>query len=89
MEDAIADFPRVMKIPINMLIGDYDGVSRSFSGLTDQFFSVSDGHGSSQVQLISINKSDQFLFYSYSILESYDFVYLFSRHIILQTIDAF
>ncbi|XP_059641794.1 protein phosphatase 2C 16-like [Cornus florida] len=51
MEDAIASVPRLLKIPIKMLIGDrvIDGMSQSLSHLTAHFFGVYDGHGGSQV----------------------------------------
>ncbi|XP_055812182.1 protein phosphatase 2C 53-like isoform X2 [Solanum dulcamara] len=51
MEDAFATVPRLMKIPLQMLIGDrvLDGLSRRLSHLTTHFFGVYDGHGGSQV----------------------------------------
>lgn len=51
MEDAVASAPRLVKIPIKMLIGDrvIDGLSQSLSHQTSHFFGVYDGHGGSQV----------------------------------------
>ncbi|KAA8540266.1 hypothetical protein F0562_024171 [Nyssa sinensis] len=51
MEDAIEAVPRLLKIPIKMLIGDHviNGMSQSLSHLTAHFFGVYDGHGGSQV----------------------------------------
>ncbi|KAA8546230.1 hypothetical protein F0562_003031 [Nyssa sinensis] len=51
MEDAFATVPRLLKIPIQMLLGDHvvDGMSRCLSHLTAHFFGVYDGHGGSQV----------------------------------------
>ncbi|GFQ02618.1 probable protein phosphatase 2c 6 [Phtheirospermum japonicum] len=51
MEDAVATVPRLMKIPLRMLIGDrvVDGVGSCLSHLTGHFFGVYDGHGGSQV----------------------------------------
>ncbi|GAB2250891.1 hypothetical protein Droror1_Dr00017141 [Drosera rotundifolia] len=51
MEDAFAAIPGLMKIPIQMLIGERvpNGMSRCLSQLTAHFFGVYDGHGGSQV----------------------------------------
>ncbi|KAK6161996.1 hypothetical protein DH2020_001837 [Rehmannia glutinosa] len=51
MEDAVATVPRLLKIPLEMLIGDrvIDGVTSRLSHLTGHFFGVYDGHGGSQV----------------------------------------
>uniref|UniRef100_A0A5B7ARS3 protein-serine/threonine phosphatase n=2 Tax=Davidia involucrata TaxID=16924 RepID=A0A5B7ARS3_DAVIN len=51
MEDAFAIVPRLLKIPIQMLLSDrvVDGMSRCLSHLTAHFFGVYDGHGGSQV----------------------------------------
>ncbi|KAL3650735.1 hypothetical protein CASFOL_007138 [Castilleja foliolosa] len=51
MEDTVATVPRLLKIPIRMLIGDRvaDGVGPCMSHLTGHFFGVYDGHGGSQV----------------------------------------
>ncbi|XP_022732461.1 probable protein phosphatase 2C 53 [Durio zibethinus] len=51
MEDAVAAVPRLLKVPIDMLIGDriLDGLSRGFAHQTVHFFGVYDGHGGSQV----------------------------------------
>ncbi|KAL7121864.1 hypothetical protein ACP275_01G010700 [Erythranthe tilingii] len=51
MEDSVATVPRLLKIPLEMLIGNrvIDGVSACLSHLTGHFFGVYDGHGGSQV----------------------------------------
>ncbi|KAL8537469.1 hypothetical protein ACS0TY_012554 [Phlomoides rotata] len=51
MEDAVATVPRLLKIPLQMLIGDrvVDGATPRLSHLTGHFFGVYDGHGGSQV----------------------------------------
>lgn len=53
MEDAVATVPRLLKIPLQMLIGDrvIDGVTTPSSHLTGHFFGVYDGHGGSQVYI--------------------------------------
>ncbi|CAB4266039.1 unnamed protein product [Prunus armeniaca] len=50
MEDALATVPQLLKIPIQMLIGDrvLDGMSKCLNQ-TVHFFGVYDGHGGSQV----------------------------------------
>lgn len=55
MEDAVAAVPRFMKIPIKMLIGDHviDGMNKTLNSLTSHFFGVYDGHGGSQVRILS------------------------------------
>ncbi|PIN21545.1 Serine/threonine protein phosphatase [Handroanthus impetiginosus] len=51
MEDAVATVPRLLKIPLQMLIGDrvIDGLASHLSHLTGHFFGVYDGHGGCQV----------------------------------------
>lgn len=51
MEDAVGIAPRMLKIPIQMLIGNriYDRVNKYCSQQTVNFFGVYDGHGGSQV----------------------------------------
>ncbi|KAL2318020.1 hypothetical protein Fmac_031896 [Flemingia macrophylla] len=51
MEDAVATIPRIMKIPIQLLIGDrvLDGMNKCFNQQMTHFFGVYDGHGGSQV----------------------------------------
>lgn len=55
MEDAFATVPRFSKIPVEMLIGDrvIDGMSKGLAHQTLHFFGVYDGHGGSQVQVIT------------------------------------
>lgn len=52
MEDAVGIAPRMLKIPIQMLIGNriYDRVNKYCSQQTVNFFGVYDGHGGSQVK---------------------------------------
>lgn len=47
MEDAVATLPRILNIPIKMLVGDHG--TTCLSHLTGHFFGVYDGHGGSQV----------------------------------------
>lgn len=56
MEDAVALVPRLLKIPLQMLIGDrvFNGSTSPLSHLTGHFFGVYDGHGGSQVHYISL-----------------------------------
>ncbi|XWS26442.1 hypothetical protein CRYUN_Cryun26dG0032900 [Craigia yunnanensis] len=51
MEDAVAAVPQFLKVPIQMLIGDWvlDDMSRGFAHQIAHFFGVYDGHGGSQV----------------------------------------
>ncbi|XP_062097264.1 probable protein phosphatase 2C 6 [Humulus lupulus] len=51
MEDAVASAPHLLKIPIQMLIGDrvIDGMTKYLTHQTAHFFGVYDGHGGSQV----------------------------------------
>ncbi|KAM6541850.1 hypothetical protein CsatB_006297 [Cannabis sativa] len=52
MEDAVASVPHLLKIPIQMLIGDRvidDMMNKYLSHQTAHFFGVYDGHGGSQV----------------------------------------
>ncbi|KAJ8750459.1 hypothetical protein K2173_015598 [Erythroxylum novogranatense] len=51
MEDAVATIPRLLKIPIKLLIGDrvQDGMNKCLTHQTAHFFGVYDGHGGSQV----------------------------------------
>ncbi|PIA64240.1 hypothetical protein AQUCO_00100020v1 [Aquilegia coerulea] len=51
MEDAVTAIPRLVKIPLQMLLGDriVDGMNQRLSHATANFFGVYDGHGGSQV----------------------------------------
>lgn len=54
MEDAVAAVPRLLKIPLRMLIRDdrvIDALTPRLSHLTGHFYGVYDGHGGSQVSI--------------------------------------
>ncbi|KAM5547314.1 protein phosphatase 2C 77 [Rosa sericea] len=49
MEDDVAVIPRLLQIPIQMVVDDSDDMSQNPSQLTAHFFGVYDGHGGCQV----------------------------------------
>ncbi|KAF9612579.1 hypothetical protein IFM89_002175 [Coptis chinensis] len=51
MEDAVTAIPRLLKIPLEMLLGArvLEGMNQRLSHATSHFFGVYDGHGGSQV----------------------------------------
>lgn len=65
MEDALMVAPRFMKIPVKLFIGDHgnDGISQTLNQLTSHFFAVYDGHGGSQVHIVSIYIYNLFYIY--------------------------
>ena len=54
MEDSLMVVPHFMEIPIKMFIGDgIDMIRPTLNHLTSHFFGVYDGHGGSQVYVVS------------------------------------
>ncbi|XP_019091438.1 PREDICTED: protein phosphatase 2C 7-like [Camelina sativa] len=49
MQDSVIALPHFLKIPIEMFMGDHEGMNPSLSHIPCHFFGVYDGHGGSQV----------------------------------------